>query len=163
VLCYPIRLFLLALCLFTFSSYSQGQAGLTSSGGDGYGAGGTVSFSVGLPAYTSNSNQVILISRGVQHAFQTVSTQIDDPETSTFNLSVYPNPTSNILNVSSNKKFGEELFAEIYSETGSMLSRKQINTQESTISLSQFANGIYLLVLVEKEKTIQSFKIIKNS
>ena len=73
------------------------------------------------------------------------------------NISLYPNPTKNILFVEGG--ISEVQTIEVYSVS----SRKVMHIDEGLdqINLSQLANGIYFLKLI-KENAIETFKIIKN-
>ena len=77
-------------------------------------------------------------------------------------VSVYPNPTDGVFNVS--VQGGNELFfVEILDVTGKKVLSKSSTTSISEIDLSSFDAGIYYLQILEKDQTIQfTSKVIKH-
>ncbi|WP_055446591.1 LamG-like jellyroll fold domain-containing protein [Lacinutrix mariniflava] len=59
------------------------------------------------------------------------------------NISIYPNPTSRLLNISNID--GIELQLSIYDINGRLLLSKTCNQDVNTIDISSFSNGMYLL------------------
>lgn len=68
-------------------------------------------------------------------------------------FSVYPNPTSSMLNIDSDKEFS----ASIYDLTG----KKLLNFSTKTFDISQLASGIYYLDIILEDKRYTK-KIIKQ-
>lgn len=75
------------------------------------------------------------------------------------NLKIYPNPTNDIINIEIKEK-GDFLLTIYDSQGKAIYTNENINTA-STISLKNFATGIYNIVLIT-EKGIISKKIILN-
>ncbi len=85
--------------------------------------------------------------------------------TSQFNseneIKVYPNPTSNVVNI----KFPNDFKGNytLYDKTGKLIYKHNIDALDIQFSLESYASGLYLLVLTnDKGKQIQSHKILKN-
>tara|TARA_R110002050_G_scaffold297339_2_gene458674 strand:+ start:86223 stop:90191 length:3969 start_codon:yes stop_codon:yes gene_type:complete len=78
---------------------------------------------------------------------------------SPFDVSVYPNPTENELNVDMGKN--SYLDIEILDNTGKLVIRKTTNSQITTIDLGKLASGVYL-VKMKGENGEQTKKIIKK-
>lgn len=77
-------------------------------------------------------------------------------------IKIYPNPVESILSVSvtgfDNTISGEYF---IYNLTGGLLERDKITSEHTTLDLSSFSSGTYLLqILINGEKTV--WKIIKE-
>ena len=79
-----------------------------------------------------------------------------DEETLKNTITVYPNPTSNVINI----KFPENLISKetdiiIYDINGSLVKNHQATIENSNVSIStsQLANGVYLLKVVSDKKT----------
>jgi len=70
-------------------------------------------------------------------------------------LTVAPNPTADVINVSSSKTIG---MISLYDLTG----RNLATYKDSEIDLSPFANGFYFLKVTFKDKTIKTERVIKN-
>ncbi len=69
------------------------------------------------------------------------------------NISVYPNPTSEMVWVSDNTSYPVEDYS-IYDISGRMVMHNTFNTTEKKIDVSNLDTGIYLLELVAAEKRV---------
>ena len=77
------------------------------------------------------------------------------------NISIYPNPTSNIVNIAFSKKY-KNINITLYNSIGEVLINKQYyNTNLEQINLSNLSKGIYFIRI--ENNTINIFeKIILN-
>lgn len=76
-------------------------------------------------------------------------------------VSIYPNPTSDFLEIKA--EMNQILKVELYSISGKKLNTyTNFDTKQSTISLKEFLNGVYLLKIYDEENNWVSKKIIKN-
>jgi hypothetical protein len=138
------------------------QAATTSSGSDSKGAGGFVSWSVGQVAYTSFTGKggTNSISAGVQQAY-TVSV-IGLRSTVSFSYSVYPNPTAdNLILQAPNFKTGKITY-QLLDLNGNMLKAGLISGNRTEINTGTLPSSTYFLQIIQGNKQVQSFKIIKN-
>lgn len=73
-------------------------------------------------------------------------------------ISVYPNPTNNILNltIDTNAK------VEIYNLLGKVIAIKNINVGNSKIDLSNYPSGMYLLKVTNENNQTKTIKIAKQ-
>ncbi|HOZ50617.1 MAG TPA: S8 family serine peptidase [Chitinophagaceae bacterium] len=81
---------------------------------------------------------------------------------STFNI--YPNPSSQTVEITSNSALSSFDKIEIYNPLGAIIT-SQNNEQKSSrmsINISSFAEGVYWLVLKDKNKIVFRTKMIKN-
>lgn len=81
------------------------------------------------------------------------------PEVKTIPVSVYPNPTINIINV----KLDESLlgsFYNVYDNTGKLMLTGEINSDNTTVDMSNLSSGIYLFRL--RDNLNYSFKVMKE-
>jgi len=78
-------------------------------------------------------------------------------------LSIFPNPTANIVNINlpSNIKLAAT-YIKITDTYGKTIYSKNVASYNSKISLSNFANGIYIIEIFDGQKKIATKKIIKN-
>jgi hypothetical protein len=138
------------------------QAAITSSGSDSKGAGGFVSWSVGQVAYTSFTGKggANTISAGVQQAY-TISV-IGLRSTVNFSFSVYPNPTAdNLILEAPNFKTGRITYR-LLDLKGTILRSDFISGNRTEINTSTLPSSTYILQIIQENKQIQSFKVIKN-
>lgn len=92
-----------------------------------------------------DANQALTIIEG-----QGVLVNTSTPLSTSFNYSIYPNPASQVLNISLNESTTEDLRIEVYNTLGQLQSVSTIipkNNRYSSISLSQLAKGNYILTL----------------
>ena len=76
------------------------------------------------------------------------------------NIKLYPNPTSNVVNVSSLKS--DILLIELYNQTGQLLLSKNVNNKFFKLNLSNYKNGIYILKTTHQNGNISYKKVVKN-
>ena len=74
------------------------------------------------------------------------------------NISIFPNPASNILNI--DNKTNEQITAiSIYSVKGDLV--KEVKSNYNSISVSELQNGVYF-VKIEMNKNVLNYKFVKN-
>lgn len=72
-------------------------------------------------------------------------------EPNTFNLS--PNPSKKDLNIEINYNFGNEYIVEVYDVLGKKIYRTQLKRDNTTINVSNWRSGIYLVKLSSDQTT----------
>ena len=154
-------LFFLAF-LLTFSVNAQtSHQVLSATGGDATGSGGTVAFSVGQIVYTTSTGTTGSVAQGVEQAYEIYSVGIKETALN-ISLSVFPNPTSDFLTLKVQDYNNEALSYNLLDEQGKLVLNEQITTQDTQIAMSTLARGIYFINVLQANKKIQTFKIIKN-
>ena len=63
------------------------------------------------------------------------------------NVSVYPNPANNVLNINANSNINR---VEVYNMMGQMVGMYDVNDMNTQINTTSFANGVYM-VKIETE------------
>ncbi|MES2543889.1 MAG: Calx-beta domain-containing protein [Bacteroidota bacterium] len=86
--------------------------------------------------------------------------------TSTFelnnNISIYPNPTKDVLNISTTSDFGLPTSYTVYSALGQVLKTvNKVSQADLTINTASYSNGVYF-IKIEKDGTFITKKFIKN-
>lgn len=137
-----------------------GQDAVLSSGADGSGSGGSISFSVGQVAYVSNSDGTFSESQGVQQPYVVVVTSVDD-ETN-LEVSTYPNPTTDVITLKIGNQDSETLSYQLFDLNGKMLRSEQVTTGQTTIPMDGLSASTYILNVIANNKSIKTFNIIKN-
>jgi len=77
-------------------------------------------------------------------------------ENQNFNLKLYPNPTSDFLNIKSDQKISK---IEIYDTTGKLVQTSKMNNEK--VSVSKLPKGNYL-IKIQTENGVVNSKFIKN-
>ena len=141
----------------------QAQESIPASGGIASGSGGTTSYSVGQVVYTTNAGTTGTVSQGAQQPFEiSVVTQIKNAENILLQASIYPNPTSDFLNLKIENFKKQKYEIQIFNLNGKLLETKEIENAESKIEMKSYAGSTYFIKVMQKEKEIKTFKIIKN-
>ena len=91
------------------------------------------------------------------------SVSIDDNAdyTEELNAVVYPNPTNDIINIVFDEKLNVKE-ARCYDMYGKLVKVQVIESTESQMDMSTFANGVYLLRLNNGKEVVKTFKVVKH-
>ena len=93
-------------------------------------------------------------------AVLTVNNNVGINENTQDNLfSVFPNPAQSVINVNADSKLIGHVYS-IYDNTGRVVLTGKLNSQNTTIELSNLSGGIYMFSVGENMK--QTFKVIKE-
>ena len=71
-------------------------------------------------------------------------------------MNIYPNPTSNILNLQTERKFLNEPY-QIFSTLGQVVAKGTINSENTQIDVSSLGKGFYIIEIGNKTKSRQKF------
>ena len=153
-------LFLAFLLSFSVNAQTSHQV-LSASGGDATGSGGSVAYSVGQIVYTTHTGTTGSVAQGVEQAYEIYSVGIKET-TLNISLSVFPNPTSDFLTLKVEDYNNEALNYTLLDEQGRLVFNEQITTQDTQVAMSTLARGAYFINVLQANKKIQTFKIIKN-
>ena len=152
--------FLSFLLSFSMNAQTSHQV-LSATGGDATGSGGTVAFSVGQIVYTTSTGTTGSVAQGVEQAYEIYSVGIKETALN-ISLSIFPNPTSDFLTIKVEDYNNEALSYNLIDEQGKSVLNEQITNQDTQVAMSTLARGIYFLNVLQANKKIQTFKIIKN-
>ena len=151
------------LTLLTFSIESHSQESVNSSGKDISGDGGTVSYSVGQVAFNTYSGINGSVAQGVQQAYEIfVLTGTDHLKEISLNFIAYPNPTTDFLILKIKNVIDEKLFCQLFDMNGRLLLTRNIDNEETTIPMQEYATATYYLKIIEDQRNVKTFKIIKH-
>ena len=88
---------------------------------------------------------------------------LPDIEDIDFNITAYPNPTIEKLNISHNSEELENLTVSIYDLYGRELIRKQLDNEEIEIHLKNLPSALYVVsIRNSRGQMVKTFKIIKH-
>ncbi|MEY3312473.1 MAG: hypothetical protein RL348_1822 [Bacteroidota bacterium] len=158
-----IRLLCLLLIFFSFYQNASAQQSFNAVGGDAKGPTGSVSYSVGLLMYRTNISRTGMECQGVQQPLE-IARILSSEEYNTQDLSIfaYPNPTTDMLSISSQNDFPSGTIAEFRDMKGSIVKSMTLESNTHSFSISEFVTGTYVLVIKNEDTILASFKIIKN-
>ncbi|MCX6190252.1 MAG: T9SS type A sorting domain-containing protein [Bacteroidetes bacterium] len=137
-----VKLFTLFLLILGLSGL-QAQQALPTTGGNAQGTGGSASYSVGQVVYTTNTGTNGSVAQGVT-------------------FTAYPNPTTDYLILRIEEYNNPDLSYQLFDINGKILDTHKITIGETTIAMSNFVAGTYILKITNNNQEVKSFKIIKN-
>ncbi len=141
----------------------QAQETIPATGGNASGSGGSASYSLGQLVYTTNTGTSGSVAQGVQQAHEiSVITGIEQAKDINLICSAYPNPTSDFLTLKIENYDKENLSYTLFDVNGKLLESKKITGNETSISMTNRLSKLYFLKVIDSQKEIKTFKIIKN-
>ena len=149
--------FLLTLLSGICLSNVYAQESLNASGGNVAGTNGSVSYSLGQVF----GNADVSISQGVQQPYEIFSVGIKEAALSKA-ISVFPNPMADKLTLQIEDFNEENLNYNLYDLQGKLIESKALTGSNTQINAAELPNATYFLNVMQNNKLVQSFKIIKN-
>lgn len=154
------KLLIASLLLGVFHAYSQ-ESTLTS-GGNATGTNGNVSYSVGQVVYTTNTGTNGSLAQGLQQPFEIQTVLGTDNFNINLQLAVHPNPTTNWLQLEIKNIDFSELSYQLFDLNGRLILNEKITSETSSIQMEQLPEAIFLLKVLDNNKEVKTFKIIKK-
>ncbi|MCF8274676.1 MAG: T9SS type A sorting domain-containing protein [Flavobacteriaceae bacterium] len=141
----------------------QAQTSVNATGGDALGGGGSVSYSVGQVVYTTNTGTNGTVAQGVQQPYEiSVVTGIEEAKGINLSVSAYPNPTTDYLTLSIGEFEISNLSYQLYDMNGKLLQSEKISGNQTSIVMSNLVPSSYFVKVIQGNKEVKTFKIIKN-
>jgi len=141
----------------------QAQTAVTSTGGIASGSGGSVSYTTGQVVYTTNTGANGSVAQGAQQPYEiSVPTGLEEAKDINLVFLAYPNPTSDFLTLKVGNYDYQNLSFMLYDMRGNLLENKKVTGTQTDISMGNLIPGTYFLRILDNQKEIKTFKIIKN-
>ena len=158
------RLKLSALLLSGLSfTMLQAQEVIPAAGGNASGSGGSLSFTVGQVAYHTNTGTNGSVEQGVQQPYEISEvTAIEEAKGTGISVTSYPNPTADVITLSITEFDISNLSYRLYDMNGKLLQNEKITGNQTIISLSKLEASTYFVTIIQKNKEVKTFKIIKK-
>jgi hypothetical protein len=157
-------IWILFLCLGF--SVLHAQEAIPAGGGNASGSGGSVSYSVGQAAYSTNTGANGSVAQGAQQPYEIfIVTGLEDAIGIEPYLSVYPNPTTDILTLKvdlSTKLNIQSMSYQLFDLNGKLIENKNLTGNETSIDMKNRVPASYFLKVIDKNKEVIIFKIIKK-
>ena len=140
----------------------QAQDNVNASGGDASGTGGSVGYSVGQIAYSTETGTNGSIVQGVQQPYEiSVVTAIEEAIGINLSVAVFPNPvTDNLILEITDFNFVGLRFL-LYNISGKLIRSEEITGNRTNIPMGDFFPATYIIKIVHNNMEIKTFKIIK--
>lgn len=150
----------LLLCCLLGMAGVQAQVSVNSAGGNAQGSGGSSSYSIGQTFVQSQSNGTASVLQGVQQAV--VLTNLGTSKLGNHIVLVYPNPTTDYLELQLSKAPKWRYWFVLYDAHGKAVRKLSIDEVLTTLHLGDLPAANYTAcVYDEREQELQTFKIIK--
>ena len=138
------------------------QESINASGGNATGSEGSASFSVGQMVYSTHTGEQGSVVEGVQQAFEISVLGVEEFENINASLRVYPNPVSEYLVLEVKELDLDNLNFQLFDIRGRLLQSKKIINDQTTISMSGLGTAVYFVKVIQDNKEVKTFKVIKN-
>lgn len=138
------------------------QTAIVASGGNATGSGGSSSYSVGQVVYTNAVGSNGSTNQGVQQPIEIFALGTNDFPEISLAMSVYPNPTTALVNLNIQNYNSENITYQLFDLNGRSIQNNKILQKETQISLENLSNAIYFLTVSDNNKSLKTFKIIKK-
>lgn len=139
------------------------QTSVNATGGNASGSGGSVSYSVGQVVYTTNEGTNGSVAQGIQQPFEiSVVTGLEEAIGINLSVSAYPNPTTDYLTLEVKEFDLSNLYFQLYDMQGKLLQNEKITSNQTSIAMGNLAPTTYFVKVIQNNKEVKVFKIIKN-
>jgi len=95
---------------------------------------------------------VLGLSETTCNAVTVIAQNIDEFTLSGNKISMYPNPTANVLHIST-EKLMTNTHLSIYSLTGKLIMQTELKDQTTSLNISKLKSGVYILKVSNTEGT----------
>jgi hypothetical protein len=149
-------------CVLLATQLLCSQEAIPVSGGVAAGSGGSGSYTVGQVFYATNTGTTGSVSQGVQHPFEFQT--LSNPELTTVNLTAvtYPNPTKDFIILKITDRAFNNLRYTLFDVNGKSIASGSITESSSQIQMKYLSIGAYVLKVSQKNKSLKTFKILKQ-
>jgi hypothetical protein len=154
---------LLTMLLFFLAVSGWAQQSINSSGGEISGSGGSASISYGQIAFETNMGSGYSEAQGVQQPYEiSVALGIEEATGINIQISAFPNPTADFILLNIKEYNFKTLDYQVYDVTGKLFASGTTCEKSTRIDLGKFPPSIYFLKVIDNQKEIKVFKIIKS-
>ena len=156
-------IFLIVNILFAFSFYSQNLDHFVIGTDGGYAGNNqfSLSYTIGEIVTELGNDPVnnIDLTQGFQQAY--ISIVSTENHIADIDISVFPNPAVNYLNVNISDLSKVKTYA-MYDMSGKLLLQQEIISNQFEISFSNFSSGNYLLIFKNDQQKLKTLKVQKS-
>lgn len=132
------------------------------SGGHAGGGGGTMSYSVGQVVFTTNNASFGSLTQGVQQPFEIQTILSNEIFPIKLGFLAYPNPTTALLTLDIGAFDFQNTTFQLFDLNGRLLIDKKVIEGKTKIDMDNYPHATYLLNVLNNNKIIKTFKILKN-
>jgi len=148
--------------LLLIASIGTAQVDFTSMGVTQSSSKGELNISVGQVNYMNDSNSTGDINLGVQQTYLVGVKNVAEEQD--ILVWVFPNPTSTSVKVHippKTVKSSEQIKFILYDAAGRLIRYEDVISEETVISMEAYAQGNYILNLIDGDRVLGSFKLLR--
>ena len=138
------------------------QNNVVSAGNSTATSAGSLSYTLGYLSTSSMSQGGAVVSEGLQHAYEIYNTSSVSEASTNFNISVYPNPSVDVLNLEMDKQSQACFTYQLFDLIGKKISEAATLEEKAQIDMKDLSSGNYLLIVKQDQNILKSFRIIKK-
>lgn len=158
-----LKKILLALVFFvSLNSNAIAQKGTVATGIEAVGSGGSVSATIGQIDFMHQSGSNGNLNQGIQQPYELAVTLGASNESVNLIANVFPNPTTNTLNLSIQDYNLKTYSFSLYDAAGKMIFRGEVDNLLTEVDLRAFSNGVYILSVYSGNVLDKQFRIVKH-
>ena len=139
------------------------QDAVVPSGGEGQGAGGTISYTVGQVFFHYYPGDEANITEGVQQAYEISVITEAEQDAFQLQLTAFPNPVADRLVLESEMPDHLPLQWKMCNISGQILDQGILEGSRVEINTQHLAAATYFIHISQDDQTVRSFKIIKKT
>ena len=140
---------------------AQSQEVTATSGGNFQGSVHSISYTIGEMATTTLDGGGIILTQGFQQP-RLIVTAISELVGITYSIKAYPNPTTDVVNLSTDQELPAGSLYQLFDMNGSRMDESQLDGLVTEISVEALVPAVYLLKIINSNQTLKTFKIIKK-
>jgi len=160
---YLFKLIILNVILLLFFHLKAGAQQVISPNGNYFSNNsGSVTYTIGEPVVETYSSANQIITQGFNQYFLLV-TAVDESAETDFEITAYPNPTSENLTLRVNRENRSDLQYLLFDLNGKLIKSGDIIEAETIIEFEELIAGDYLLRIVHVNLELKTFKIAKTN
>ena len=162
-----MKYFFIKLSLALFSGMIltglHAQQTILSTSSDATGIQGSVSYSVGQIVFLTKTGTGGNVSEGIQQPYEILfMTGIVEEKGIDLECVLYPNPASAYVRLKIENQETRNLHFDLYNLKGVLLKSMKIEKEETTIPMDELVQATYFLTVIENNKILKTFRIIKK-
>jgi hypothetical protein len=144
------------------AQFVYSQEAIPASGSEATGSGGSGSYTVGQVFYTAHTAASGSVSQGVQHPFEFQT--LSNPALTSVNLTAvtYPNPTKDFIILKITDSALHNLRYTLFDVNGKAIASGSITEASTQVQMKHLAIGAYILKVSQQNKSLKTFKILKQ-
>ena len=135
-----------------------GQEVITNQGGTYVHSNGIIDFTIGEVIIETGTNGTLDITQGFHQTYWNI-VKIEEHD-SNYQALVFPNPTSEILNIRTNNF--ENITYSLYDAQKKLIIRNILSSNETLVLVNHLEQGNYFLILNNRNNILKTFHLIKQ-